>query len=473
MEQPVKKDRKDVELREIRHLGNQVLLATLVLSALLAIAIGKHYGTMASATVTAALLLASGGLAFAFGSGGIGSTVLTLSNAAMVALHIQLGRGTIEFHFGVFALLALVLVYRDWRPILCTAGFFAVHHVLFDRLQALGYGTFCIAEPDLIRVIGHAGYVVVQTSIEVFIAVTLRKAALQNAELQGIVSRLTDGTRISLDVRELDIKSPVGVKLFHAIGQLRDAITEVSATATVVEQSSTRISSNNRRMSHSTEMAAHSIAQMSRSMEDITREVAASEESAAQADHLVKAASRDAHSGTRVVGCVIEKMLHIQESSKSIAEITRVIDSISFQTNILALNAAVEASRAGEQGRGFAVVASEVRSLAARSAAASKEIRHLIETSVRQIGEGATLASTAGTSMAAITTSIDEAKAALENIATRTAIQRTQIVDVNTALSGFRRTTEDNVRFVQETSAEANDLAHRAKLLSDNVKTFH
>ena len=32
--------------------------------------------------------------------------------------------------------LALLLVYRDWRPIIASATFFAVHHVLFDRLQA-------------------------------------------------------------------------------------------------------------------------------------------------------------------------------------------------------------------------------------------------------------------------------------------------------------------------------------------------
>ena len=54
------------------------------------------------------------------------------------------------------------------------------------------------------------------------------------------------------------------------------------------------------------------------------------------------------------------------------------------QASVLAVNAA----RAGEQGRGFAVVASEVRTLAQRSADASKEIRGLIQTSVERVEQG-------------------------------------------------------------------------------------
>jgi len=91
------------------------------------------------------------------------------------------------------------------------------------------------------------------------------------------------------------------------------------------------------------------------------------------------------------LAAAVHSMDEINAASKKIADIVVVIDEIAFQTNLLALNAAVEAARVGEQGRGFAVVASEVRSLAGRSSTAAKEIKALVQDSVRKVEEGAGL----------------------------------------------------------------------------------
>lgn len=117
-------------------------------------------------------------------------------------------------------------------------------------------------------------------------------------------------------------------------------------------------------------------------MEQLNATVKQNAENAHQASKLAENASATAKNGGRIVNDVVATMSSITESSRRIADIIGVINSIAFQTNILALNAAVEAARAGEQGRGFAVVASEVRNLAQRSAQAAKEIEGLISESV-------------------------------------------------------------------------------------------
>lgn len=57
----------------------------------------------------------------------------------------------------------------------------------------------------------------------------------------------------------------------------------------------------------------------------------------------------------------------VQQETKEIMTITKMIEDIASQTNLLALNASIEAARAGEHGKGFAVVAEEVRKLAEQS----------------------------------------------------------------------------------------------------------
>src|SRR3546814_9231074 len=106
----------------------------------------------------------------------------------------------------------------------------------------------------------------------------------------------------------------------------------------------------------------------------------------------------------------------ISAISRKISDIVGVIDSIAFQTNILALNAAVEAARAGEQGKGFAVVASEVRSLAQRSAQAAKEIKGLIDDSVKRVSEGSAQVERAGATMQEIVARSEEHTSELQSL---------------------------------------------------------
>lgn len=145
---------------------------------------------------------------------------------------------------------------------------------------------------------------------------------------------------------------------------LAKTVGTVRQGAEEIYRGTSEISAGNTDLSSRTEQQAAAIEQTAASMEELTATVKQNADNAHHASTLAEDASGKASRGGQMVSGVVKTMGNISTSSKKISEITAVINSIAFQTNILALNAAVEAARAGEQGRGFAVVASEVRTLA-------------------------------------------------------------------------------------------------------------
>jgi len=207
-------------------------------------------------------------------------------------------------------------------------------------------------------------------------------------------------------------------------------------------------------------------------MEEMTATVQQNADTAQQAAQLASAARQAAEHGGTVVARVVSTMDDITTSSRRIGDITGVIDSIAFQTNILALNAAVEAARAGEQGRGFAVVASEVRTLAQRSAQAAKEIKSLIEASVEKVETGSALAHTAGSAMTEIVGEVNRVADLIGEISAATREQSAGIGQIGNAVAELDQSTQQNAALVEQMAAAAHTLNQQAHGLVESVAVF-
>ncbi|MBK4736211.1 methyl-accepting chemotaxis protein [Noviherbaspirillum pedocola] len=289
----------------------------------------------------------------------------------------------------------------------------------------------------------------------------------------AVTGSIADGdltTRIDDRGRDEVARLMGGLRAMNA-GLLR-VVSGVQASAREVANRSSEIAQGNLNLSSRTEEQAASLEETASSMEELTSTVRQTADNARQANTLAVSASDVAVKGGKVVSEVVTTMNSINHSARKIADIIGVIDGIAFQTNILALNAAVEAARAGEQGRGFAVVATEVRTLAQRSAAAAKEIKELINTSVEKVDAGSKLVNQAGTTMDEIVESVKRVTDIMAEIMAATQEQSAGIDQVNTVIGQMDQVTQQNAALVEEAAAAAESLQAQAAHLANEVGFF-
>ena len=280
-----------------------------------------------------------------------------------------------------------------------------------------------------------------------------------------------------------DLTSQVEVRIHDETGRLLEAIAamqdrlrslvaEIGQAADSILVASSEVASGNQDLSIRTEQTSHNLQGASQALGDLTGTVTQSAQAAHEANGLAAKASTAAAEGGEVVTQVVQTMDAISASSRKISDITSVIDSIAFQTNILALNAAVEAARAGEQGRGFAVVASEVRGLAGRAANAAREIKALINDSTQQVQAGATLVNHAGDSIAQLVQSVRQVSSIMAEITAATQEQSQRITEVSHSVGSLEEMTQQNAALVEEGAAAAESLKDQAGRLTQMVHTF-
>ena len=300
---------------------------------------------------------------------------------------------------------------------------------------------------------------------------------------RNIVGPLQQAVALAEQVAHGDLRPTIAHDRSDEIGRLFDAlngmtggvsntVAQVLQGAVAIDCASHEIADGNHDLSQRTERQAGALKQTVTAMAALSDAIAENNASARRANALAQAASSVVGEGAAAVEELVARMGAIKASAARIVDITGMIDSIAFQTNILALNAAVEAARAGAEGRGFAVVAAEVRSLAQHSAQAAKEIKTLIGASAGEIEAGTGIANAAGATMRAMLAHVRDVADILDAIDTASAGQAGGVAQLGRAIAEMDLSTQQNAAMVEQAAAAAESMREQAAELARLVATF-
>jgi methyl-accepting chemotaxis protein len=489
-------------LQASRMAADQVMLGTLVFLLLVSLGVAAYTVTWG---VTLAVGLPALIVPFALFRMAPGSLVsrIAFACAFMIfsALTIQQTRGLIEAHFGIFALLAFLLFYRDWRPIVVAAAVIAVHHLAFNYMQAAGMGVYVLIDgPNLGIIILHAVYVVVESAVLVYMAVKLRGEAMESAQVAGLAERIGAGDlTLTTDRSALD-GHPLLARMTEMQTRLVETLSGVSGLARHLLATTRQLADNAQQVDSAMGQQSESTSAIAATIEELTVSINHLSDGAAEAARLAQQGSQSAETGAGVVRSAIGEMQSIADSIGTLSgdmerlggqfdninNVVGLIQDIADQTNLLALNAAIEAARAGEQGRGFAVVADEVRKLAERTRQATQEISrtiqdiqvskasalHSIDAAVRKAADGVTLASSAGTSIDSISAGVGQLRGVVEEISSALREQTTAATDIARNIERVTAMAQSSSQAANAVRTESDSLRGMAQDMADSVVRF-
>lgn len=334
---------------------------------------------------------------------------------------------------------------------------------------------------------------VIWTGILAFFAAGFIIRPLKRIELGALKAAKGDISEdVEIPASDDEVRS-LGLAFNHMLASLRDMVKQIEENFRETNQKVLTISQHSAHASQQAEAISRTIHEISGGAENSAASVQKTVESMDKVTQIAETVQAKASASEKVSAEMVQELQvaketiqllidgmkriadrnrgsmetvkRLEENTKKIEEIIRLVGDLAAQTNLLALNASIEAARAGEHGKGFAVVADEVRNLADESARAVQGISQLIksiQTEVKNVvAEISSQVDTANSEVA----KGNQTNAAMEEMA-HSVLDMAQMVQTISNLAGQQM---DSIRYTASQSQEVAAIAEETSAGAQEV----
>ncbi|MEI6986310.1 MAG: methyl-accepting chemotaxis protein [Rhodospirillaceae bacterium] len=303
---------------------------------------------------------------------------------------------------------------------------------------------------------------------------TLDSITVPLVRLRSVLTDIANGSNLTM---RADVAGPEEIKITaKAVNKTLDAIEsafhEIRDAASQVNLLGDQINAASQTMASAAAEQSSMVEQVNANLEESDSQVRSNADAVTTANQLVAATAAEAMRSREKMAQMLGAVSAIDESSRNVAKIVKVIEEIAFQTNLLALNAAVEAARAGQHGRGFAVVAQEVRNLAGRCARAARETTELVSDSLKRAQDGVQIAGQTNTALDTIATNVAKMKLLMAGIADGSVEQSRGITQISIAITSAAKTIQESSQQAEELASSAEEMTNASASMMKEIRRF-